>query len=177
MKVTELDLKGIYLIEPDIHTDFRGEYVMTYRKDLYDRFGIDFIEHDISTSSKGVLRGIHYSPHCWKLYQCLHGALYYVFVNCDKKDTEFGKWTSIILNDRNHWQILKHPKYGAGFVALEDNSLLHYMQNQYYDAKDPDQKTFKWFDTKFRIWWPKVTPVPILSRRDEIGEYEFRTAK
>lgn len=169
MEIVKTELDDVFLIKPDIHTDFRGDYVMTYHEELYGRFGIKFVEHDISISTKGVLRGIHYSPNCWKLNQCLYGSIYCVVVNCDEKDPEFGKWQAFTLSDRNHHQILKHPKYGSSFLALTDNVVFHYLQSEYYNAEKPNQKTFMWNDPRFNIWWP--TKNPILSRRDEEGHY------
>lgn len=170
MQILETKLKDVWLIKPDVFEDFRGDYVMTFHEELYKRFGVKFVEHDISTSTKNVLRGIHYSPNCWKLNQCLYGKLYYMVVNCDEKDPEFGKWQAFILSDRNHYQLLKHPKYGSGFLVLSDYAVFSYLQSEYYDPNNPNQKTFMWNDPRFGIWWPKLT-VPILSQRDEVGHY------
>jgi len=171
MEVLETKLDQVYLIKPDINEDFRGDYVMTYNEQLYRARGINikFIEHDISTSSKGVLRGIHYSPSSWKINQCLYGSIYYVVVNCDEKDPEFGKWQSFILSEKNHFQLFKHPKYGTGFLVLSDYAIFHYMQSEYFSPDDPNQKTFMWNDARLNIWWP--TKNPILSQRDEAGHY------
>lgn len=173
MQIEKTKLRDVWLVKPDVYTDFRGDYVMTFNKKLYEQFGFEVVEQDISTSTKGVLRGIHYSPNCWKIYECMSGTMYYAIVNCDKEDPEFGRWESFIISDKNHCQIVKHPRYGAGFVAVTD-CVLHYMQSEYYNPDDPNQSTFKYNDERFKIWWPKITPEPILSRRDEIGEYEFR---
>jgi len=175
MQIKETKLDGVWLIKPDVHTDFRGDYVMIHHLGDYDALlsmntGVNrtdlFREWDIATSRKGVFRGIHYSPHCWKIYQCLHGSIYYVFVNCDKNDEKFGEWASFQLEPYD--QILKHPKYGAGMLALEDDTILHYAQTQYYDANAPDQETFRIED------FPDVF-VPnyrlILSERDTKGHY------
>lgn len=175
MEVVSTNLKDVWLIKPDIFTDFRGDYFLAYHEELYKQFGIKFVEHCILTASKGVLRGIHYSPDSWKLYQCCHGAIHYVFVNCEGGHSEFGKWQSFVISDRNHYQLIKHPRYGTGFLALEDNTVLHYMQSEYYNPDNPNQKTFKWNDERFNIWWPKITPEPILSQRDALGEYVSRT--
>ena len=176
MEVIKTTLRDVWLIKPGIHTDFRGDYVMTWREDIYCYEMAQgfkeiwrFIEHDVSYSGYGVLRGIHYSPSCWKLNHCLCGAIYYVVVNCDESDEEFGKWEAFILDDRKHHQLLKHPRYGSGFYVLSDHAVFHYMQSQYYDRDNPDQKTFKWDDPRFDIWWPDKNP--ILSRRDDTGEY------
>ncbi len=176
--VEQTSLPDVWRITPDVNKDFRGNYLMIHHAIEYDdRFSLSkyanaklqFVEFDIATSRKGVFRGIHYSPHCWKIYQCLHGAIYYVFVNCDKQDPEYGKWASFHLEPYD--QLLKHPKYGAGMLALEDNTILYYAQSQYYNPNDPDQQTFTLKDFP-DVFMPNV-PL-LLSRRDTIGEYDFR---
>src|SRR3990167_6949739 len=108
MEIIGTKLPDVWLIKPDVNTDFRGDYVTKWNekqyRDIMAGRGVPqpFVEHDISTSTKGVLRGIHYSPHCWKLNQCLYGKLYYVVVNCDPTHPGFGKWQSFILSGENH---------------------------------------------------------------------------
>ncbi len=170
MEVIKTTLADVWLIKPDINIDFRGDYVMTYNEDLYGQMGlppIKFVEHDISTSKKGVLRGIHYSPNCWKLNSCLHGEIYYVVVNCDKESIGYGQWEPFILSDKDYCQIFRHPRYGAGLLALSDCALYHYLQSEYYNPQSPAQDTIKW--NSMNIWWP--TKTPILSQRDEVGHY------
>jgi dTDP-4-dehydrorhamnose 3,5-epimerase len=171
MIVEETKLPNVWLIKPDVHQDYRGDYVMTYNKKEFDEFGwgFDFVEHDISTSTKGVLRGIHYSPNCWKLNECLYGKIYYVVVNCDESDPNFGKWQSFILSGENHFQLLKHPRYGSGFVSLSELSVFHYLQSEYYVEGNPNQRTFRW--DSFGIEWPDLDP--IMSKRDRDGAYEW----
>lgn len=169
MEVLKTSLEGVLLIKPDIFEDFRGHYVMTYSEELYKKHGITtkFVEQDISTSTKGVLRGIHVDFACDKIYEIVHGMAYYVIVNCLEKDPEFGKWEAFILTGDNHRQIYKPAKYGAGFLALSELVILHYLQSSYYDPSR--QLTFAWNDPRFGIWWP--TKEPILSRRDIEGKY------
>lgn len=173
MIIQETKLADVWRIIPEVNSDFRGDYVMVDKEIDYDNLPskVHFVERCISTSRKGVLRGIHYSPHCWKVYQCLHGAMYYVFVDCDEKSKTFGKWELFLLKPYD--QLLKHPRYGAGFVALEDDTILYYLQSQYYNDNDPDQKTFKYDDKRFNIFWANLG-FPILSKRDTLGEYDFR---
>ncbi len=66
MKVTQTALAGVVIIEPKIFPDARGFFVETYNKDRYAASGIDidFVQDNLSFSSKGVLRGLHYQePH------------------------------------------------------------------------------------------------------------------
>lgn len=171
MEIIKTTLRDVWLIKPDINTDFRGDYVMTYHEELYNKYPlppIKFVEHDISTTHiAGVLRGIHYSPNCWKLNQCLYGKIYYVCVNCDKDSIGYGQWAAFILSGENHYQIFKHPRYGTGFVTLTDDVVFHYIQSQYYDSNNPDQETIKW--DSMGIWWP--IDKPILSKRDKEGRF------
>ncbi len=167
MDIQATELPDVWLIKPRVNKDFRGNYVMIHHEADYDELaGVHFVEWDIATSRKGVFRGIHYSPHCWKIYQCLNGAIYYVFVNCDRNDTEFGRWASFHLEPYD--QLLKHPKYGAGMLVLEDNTILHYAQSQYYDSNSPDQETFPLKDFP-DIFLPNFRL--ILSERDILGHY------
>ncbi len=177
MKVQETKLKDVWLVTPDkVFEDFRGQYWMNLHKgDYQKRFGFEIVETDLATSAKGVLRGIHYSPDDWKIYECVHGKLFYAIVNCDEKDPEFGKSQCFVITDQNHIQIVKHPRYGAGMLALTEGAILYYMQSEYYVDGNPNQRTFKWDDPRFNIFWPEIlgTPWPILSERDVQGAYEW----
>ena len=86
MNVRKTKLPGVLLIDPPtIFDDFRGSYIETYNARLYKERGVnqDFIQDDISTSFKGVLRGIHGDDKTWKLVSCIHGTFYFVVVNND----------------------------------------------------------------------------------------------
>jgi len=169
IKVKKTKLKGVLEILPDIFKDFRGEFVETYNEALYKKEGVrvDFLQDDISTSRKNVLRGIHGDNKTWKLLSCLYGKLYFVTVNCDKKSKDFGKWQSFILSDKNRRQILVPPKYGNAYLVLSKEAIFSYKQSTYYDPKG--QFTYKWNEPRFNIKWPIKNP--ILSKRDRLGHY------
>ncbi len=174
MEIQDTQLEGVFLIKPGVFEDFRGDFVKiyddaSYLKALQHKTGVNlkFVEFDISTSTKGVLRGIHYDPKCWKVNQCLHGRIYCVLVDCEPDSPTFGKWQAFILSDRNRCQLLKHPRYGNSYLVLSDNAVFMYYQTEYYDPSR--QKTFLWNDSRLNIWWPNKNP--ILSQRDEQGHY------
>jgi len=169
VRVIPSKLSGVLLIEPEIYDDLRGKNFMTWHSGKYNWLGINFIEHNVFTAKKNVLSGIHYSPLCTKLYQCLYGKAYYVLVNCDKNDKEFGKWDSFTLSDENYLQLFKPPQYGTGFVALSDFVIIHVMQSEYYNLDNPNQVTFRYDDPQFNIQWPVKNP--ILSERDKRAKW------
>ena len=165
LEIRETSLKGVKLIvPPTIFEDFRGSYVETYNRDLYKSGGItqDFIQDDISTSTKGVLRGIHGDQQTTKLVSCLQGSFYIVVVNNDESSDEFGKWESFTISDQNRLQVLIPPKFGNGHLVLSETAIFHYKQTTAYNRES--QFTILWDDPEYNIWWPVNSP--ILSRRD-----------
>lgn len=169
MDVSNTKLDGVLLIQPGIFEDHRGYYVETYNQKLYHEHGItvDFVQDDISVSSRHVLRGIHGDQETWKLVSCLTGKFYLVVVNCDTDSEDFGAWQGFTLSASNRKQVLIPPKHGNGHVVLSDEAIFHYKQNTYYNPQG--QFTYTWNDPKLKIWWPIKTP--ILSQRDEWGHF------
>lgn len=169
MEVQKTKLEGVLLIIPSVFEDHRGDYIEIYNEKIYKQSGINanFVQDNISISSKNVLRGIHGDNETWKLVTCLSGRFYLVIINCDEASGEFGKWQSFALTENNRYQVLVPPKHGVAHLALTDKVTFYYKQSTYYNPKI--QFTYKWNDPRFKIWWPIKTP--ILSRRDEIGYY------
>lgn len=174
-------LEGVLLIKPDPFEDFRGEYLETFNEEIYLREiaknlkgtiyqkaakRLHFVEDDISTGSKGVLKGIHGDSKTWKMVQCLLGKFYLVVLNNNPKSKQYGKWEGFTLSDKNRLQVLIPPLYGNGHVVLSEYDIYHYKQTKYYAPKN--QFTIKWDDPRFKIWWPIKNP--ILSVRDETGK-------
>jgi len=165
MKIEKTKLDEVLLITPPtIFKDFRGSYVELYNHQLYRQGGInvDFIQDDISTSSKHVLRGIHGDNQTWKLISCLAGKFYLAVVNWDKTSPQYGQWDAFVLSDDNRLQVLVPPKFGNGHLVLSEQAIFHYKQSTNYDRAC--QFTIAWNDPKLRIKWPIKNP--ILSKRD-----------
>ena len=181
MKVFKTKLEGVLLFKLKPFEDFRGEYVELFNENIYleeikkalkgtiyenSTKNLKFVEDDISTGNKGVLKGIHGDSKTWKLVQCLLGKFYLVVVNNNPKSTDYGKWEAFTLSDKNRLQILIPPLCGNGHQVLSDYDIYHYKQSSYYDPNS--QFTIKWNDPKYNVWWPIENP--ILSQRDENGK-------
>ena len=163
--IKETPLKGVHEITPPtIFEDFRGSYVEIYNERIYKEAGIQtaFIQDDISTSSKDVLRGIHGDSETVKLVSCLVGAFYLIVVNNDPKSDQYRKWASFHVSDTNRKQVLIPAKFGNGHLVLTDKAVFHYKQSTEYNRKG--QFTIKWNDPEYDFWWPIKSP--ITSMRD-----------
>ena len=166
MKVETTALDGVLKVTPPTNfEDFRGNYVELYNKRLYREASInhEFIQDDISTSRKHVLRGIHGDSTTWKLISCLHGAFYLVVINHNQDSPQYKRWQGFTLTDRNRLQILVPPLFGNGHLVLSETAIFYYKQTTEYDRAR--QFTILWNDPEYGIWWPVKTP--ILSIRDE----------
>lgn len=165
LEIQHTKLNKVLLIKsPTVFEDFRGVYVETYNKQLYQEagIGIDFVQDDISMSSRHVLRGIHGDQETWKLISCLHGKFYLVVVDWDSDSPQYGQWVSFTLSDQNHMQVLVPPKHGNGHLVLSETAIFSYKQTTYYNRAG--QFTLQWNDPQLNIWWPVSNP--ILSQRD-----------
>lgn len=168
-KIEKTKLDKVLLVKPDVAEDFRGMYVEIYNRKFYTSNGIeiDFVCDDISTSSHGVLRGVHTDSKAYKLISCVYGRIYFMVLNYDKDSPQFGQWESFILTDANHYQVLVPPKFGNGHLILSDRAIFSYKQSEYYDPSRQD--TIRFDDPRFKMWWPIKNP--ILSQRDDAGKY------
>lgn len=169
LKVEKTALDGVLLITPPtVFEDFRGSYLETYNEALYRAARIDatFVQDNVSTSKRNVLRGIHGDAKTYKLVSCLYGKFYLVVVNCDAASGRFGKWVSFTLSDALRRQVLVPPKHGLAHLVLSDTALFGYKQSTYYDRAS--QFTYRHDDPRFRIDWPVSDPV--LSERDQTAE-------
>ncbi|MFH1484918.1 MAG: dTDP-4-dehydrorhamnose 3,5-epimerase family protein [Chloroflexota bacterium] len=156
-------LPGLLLIKPEVAYDDRGDHAMVYHKDQYTKLGLpEFVEHCISRSRWGVLRGIHADYAADKLYEVVSGRAWYLFIDCREVSSSFGEWEAYILSGDNRYQVYKPKEYANALVVLSDDTVLHYLQDSYYDKAR--QVTYRWDDPRFKIVWPISNP--ILSERD-----------
>jgi dTDP-4-dehydrorhamnose 3,5-epimerase len=154
----QTNLADVTLIQPSTFEDHRGTYVETYNVADYVANGItiDFVRDDISTSSKHVLRGIHYDNKTWKLIQCMFGRIYFVVVDMRPDSPQYLKWQSFVLSSENRTQILVPPGFGNGHLVLSNRCIFHYKMSAYYDPDN--EKILRWDDPRVGVFWPVKDP-------------------
>ena len=165
MKFSQTKLDGVLQIQPSsVFEDFRGQYVELYNKSAMEAAGIalDFVEDDISVSSRHVLRGLHGDRRTWKLISCLSGRFYLVVVNNDSESPQYREWVSFTLSEDNRMQVLVPPNFANGHLVMSEQAIFHYKQSATYDRES--QFTLMWNDPELDIWWPWSEP--IISKRD-----------
>ena len=170
IKVTGCGIEGLYVIEPEVREDERGYFTETYNfRDMKEK-GLDmvFVQDNQSKSKRGVLRGLHFQ---WrhsqdKLVRVLSGEVYDVAVDLRPDSGTFGKWQGFTLSAKNREMLYLPKGFAHGFLAREDNTVVHYLCGDRYDPGSEDG--ILWNDPKLGIGWP-LDPgeAPLLSERDQ----------
>lgn len=163
--VEDLNFGGAKLIKPGAFEDFRGTYIETYDSFSYkNELGIDieFIQDDVSTSHKHVIRGIHGDFATHKLVQCLHGSVYNVIVDMNKNSDTYRKWLGVVLNSANKYQLYIPAGFGNSILAMTEDVVYHYKQSTSFIPGR--QFTLSWKDPELEIDWG--IKHPLLSKRD-----------
>ncbi len=160
MNVIETDLGGVLIFEPKVFSDDRGFFLETWSRQRYEDAGINvaFVQDNVSYSTKGVLRGLHYQyPHGQgKLVQVLKGKVLDVAVDIRLGSETFGKWVSATISEDDHRQIYVPPGFAHGFCVLSDDAIFSYKCTNYYDGSC--EGGVRWDDPDIGIEWPITEP-------------------
>lgn len=169
MKATETNLKGVYVLEPQVFGDARGWFMESWSQRKMEEAGIhvDFLQDNHSFSAtKGTLRGLHYQLNPMaqaKLLRCSRGSILDVAVDLRKGSPQYAKWTAVELSAENKKQLFIPRGFAHGFLTLTDDVEVQYKADNYY-APEFDGN-IRWDDPEIGVEWP-FEPV-ILSDKDE----------
>ncbi len=162
MIVKDGPLQGIKLIQPNIFVDSRGFFEETYQLDRYLSAGINekFVQDNHSRSTKGVIRGMHYTikrPQA-QLLSVIRGVVFDVVVDVRKGSPTFGKWFGVELSDQSEFRQIYMPHgFAHGFCVLSEYADVHYKVTQPYEHSD--EYGIRWDDPEVGIEWPVSNPV------------------
>lgn len=170
MDVIKTDIEGLLIIQPRIFKDIRGYFFESYNVNSVSSVGIDevFIQDNESSSSKGVLRGLHFQKPPFaqgKLVRVVHGKVLDVAVDIRKASPTYGKHYSIELSAQNKTMFWIPPGFAHGFVALENDTIFTYKCTQAYHQAS--EGCLLWNDPELNIDW--TIQNPIVSEKDNEG--------
>ncbi len=170
MQVQNTEIPGVLIIEPGVFEDSRGFFKETYERSRYADAGIagDFVQDNLSRSSRGTLRGMHYQIQYpqGKLVQVFRGEIFDVAVDLRRHSSHFGKWVGVKLSESNHRQLFVPEGFAHGFCVLSETADVFYKCTDFYHPEH--ERTLLWNDPEVNIQWPLQTE-PILSEKDGKG--------
>ena len=173
MEFTPLGIHGAWLAESPVWSDERGFFREWFKSEnIKAATGRDFeIEQaNISLSSAGTLRGIHYSiaPRGQaKWVTCVSGSIQDVVVDVRPYSKTFGQWIELKLRGDSGKAVLISEGLGHGFLTLEDNTAVAYL------VSTPFSPTHEFeinpLDEKIGIEWGMSLSSLKISGKDKIA--------
>lgn len=169
MKITQLKLADVMLLEPTVFRDNRGYVIGSYHQDVFKEVTRQvplFVQDVHSYSHHGVLRGLHYQlpPKAQdKWVQVIQGAIFDVVVDIRKSSATFGQWVGETLTGDNHKQLWIPQGFAHGFWVISDTAHVLYKCTRPHAPEH--EHAIRWDDPSIAIEWP-VDQSPCLSSRD-----------
>jgi dTDP-4-dehydrorhamnose 3,5-epimerase len=165
MKVTPSKISGAFTVTPNSFSDDRGSFVKTFHEETFKDAGIieNFKESFYSVSKKNVIRGMHFhlppKDHA-KLVYVTKGRVLDVTLDLRKDSPTYGQYETFELSDKNHTMLFIPTGCAHGFLSLEDDTCMVYLQTGVYSKDHDTGIAYDSFGFKWEV------EEPILSERD-----------
>jgi dTDP-4-dehydrorhamnose 3,5-epimerase len=170
MTVRELAVPGAWEITPRLHDDDRGLFFEWFTQEDFHGFAghdFDLRQVNCSVSAAGVLRGLHFAelpPSQAKYLTCPRGAVFDVVVDIRVGSPTFGRWDSVLLDEKGRRSVYVAEGLAHGFLALQDDSTVMYLCSSGYNPAR--EHTLLATDPAIGIEWPAVPGGLRMSDRD-----------
>lgn len=164
MNLQSTELTDVKELHPKVFGDRRGYVFESYREEYTDLGLTKMVQVNISRSTRGVLRGLHFQsqqPQA-KLISVIRGEVFDVAVDIRVGSPTFGQWISRTLSEENHVQLFIPVGFAHGFCVLSDEVDFLYQCSDYYHPQS--EVGIQWNDPEIGIAWPEKNP--ILSDKD-----------
>lgn len=172
MKYTQLEIPGVWLIEPRRFGDDRGYFMETFKlEEFREHVGdVTFVQDNESFSSRGVLRGLHFQRGEFsqaKLVRASQGRIVDVVVDLRGDSPTFGRHVAVELSAENALQLFMPRGMAHGFVVLSDVAQFQYKVDNVYAPQS--EATLRFDDPALGIDWPLAASELLLSPKDLKG--------
>lgn len=170
MKISPTPLKGCFIIKPKLFTDHRGTFTEVFhQKEFIEKTGLqlNFVQDNQSTSSYGVLRGLHLQTGeaaQAKLVRVVKGEVLDVVVDLRRNSKTYGQHFKIHLSEKNHHQLFIPRGFAHGFISLAEESVFAYKCDNYYNAEA--EAGIRFDDATLQIDWHLPKEKLIISDKD-----------
>lgn len=176
MEFRELAIAGAWEITPRQFGDDRGVFLEWFKEVPFTEAvgrGMGRAQANCSVSAAGVVRGIHFAdvpPGQAKYVTCTYGAVLDVAVDIRVGSPTFGKWDTVLLDDKDRRAVFLSEGIGHAFMSLQDNSTVVYLCSTPYNPSG--EHGVHPLDPSIGIDWPSVgrdgrSLTPLLSPKDE----------
>lgn len=166
----ELEIPGVYRIEPEPHADERGRFARTWCEHEFAEAGIDFrpTQGNLSFNRRrATLRGLHFQrpPHGEaKLIRCSRGAAFVAVADLRPGSPTRGRWVAERIDADGAVQVFVPEGTANGFQTLSDDTEILYLMSCPHVPEAASG--CRWDDPDLGIEWPLEPSV--VSERDRL---------
>lgn len=155
---TDTSIEGVKIVDVKAYGDRRGYFMETYKRPDFVAGGIDvdFVQDNQSSSTRGVLRGLHFQiehPQS-KLVRVVRGTVFDVAVDLREGSPTWGRWEGVVLSAENRRQFFVPRGFAHGFLVLSDEAEFCYKCDDTYHPGD--EGGLMWNDPQIGIEWPAL---------------------
>lgn len=171
MLIKETAFSGLFIVEPQIFEDSRGIFFESFNQRKFNEAlgkELNFVQDNQSSSSFGVLRGLHFQRPPFeqaKLVRVLSGEVLDVAVDIRKGSPTFGNYFSIVLSGKNRLQLYIPKGFAHGFVVLSPSADFLYKCDNFYAPTYDSGIVYN--DPDINIDWKLESKDIILSEKDK----------
>ena len=156
---TETSIEGVVVVDVRSYGDERGYFMETYKRPDFEAGGIacDFVQDNQSSSTRGVLRGLHFQidhPQS-KLVRVVSGEVFDVAVDLRPGSPTYGRWEGVVLSAENRRQFFIPRGFAHGFLVLSDEAEFCYKCDDVYHPND--EGGLMWDDPAIGVEWPPLS--------------------
>ncbi len=169
MNFIKTDIEGVVIIEPKLFEDRRGYFFESFSQREFEQNVCDirFVQDNESSSSYGVVRGLHFQRGCHaqgKLVRVVKGRVLDVAVDIRRHSPTFGRHVAVELTEDNRRQLFVPRGFAHGFSVLSDTAVFQYKCDNYYAPQS--EGGIAWNDPTLDIDWRIDSRDIIISDKD-----------
>ena len=157
-KFERLAIPDAILITPQVFGDSRGYFMETYKDADFAAAGIrgPFVQDNESSSSKGVLRGLHFQKNHTqgKLVRVTSGRVLDVAADVRPGSPTFGKYVCVELDAEKKQMFWIPQGFAHGFLVLSEQATFTYKCTDVYDPAS--EGGIPWNDPTLAVAWPAL---------------------
>jgi dTDP-4-dehydrorhamnose 3,5-epimerase len=157
-------IDGVVIVEPTIHSDDRGYFIETYRREWFG-LGREMIQGNRGNRMAGAVVGLHYHLHQADYWYVPSGHARVVLHDLRVGSPTDGATQMLDMGevdgDNNHMGLFIPPGVAHGFGSISD-CVITYLVDGYYNTAD--ELGVVWNDPAIAADWGIESP--ILSDRD-----------
>lgn len=172
LEIEKTNIEGCFILKPRVFKDERGSFFESFNQKTFEKLTglkINFVQDNQSTSTKGVLRGLHFQKGEYaqaKLVRVTRGSVLDVAVDLRQDSPTLGKHFAIELNDQNNYQLFVPSGFAHGFIVLSDEAVFNYKCDNYYHKEA--ESGIRYDDFDLEIDWKLKSSEILLSEKDNI---------